>query len=165
MGCIQQNKSININQLSNNNNILIKKALNNKKNNIKKYKNFNNNFNNIQNFNKKNIKNLNFESEISIIDKITNNKWLKILDYLNYNDLKEVGKVNKFFNNNVKNKDILLKFFQKRKKLYSIDSSNLDNKPTISENLNMNKNDLSFSILQKENSLIIDEICDYENFD
>ena len=37
MGCIQQNKSININQLSNNNNILIKKALNNKKNNIKKF--------------------------------------------------------------------------------------------------------------------------------
>jgi hypothetical protein len=29
----------------------------------------------------------------------------------------------------------------------------------------MNKNDLSFSILQKENSLIIDEICDYENFE
>ena len=162
MGCIQQNKSININQLSNNNNILIKKALNNKKINIKKYKNFNNNLSNIQNYNKKNI---NFESEIPIIDKITNNKWLKILDYLNYNDLKEVGKVNKFFNNNVKNKDILLKFFQKRKTLYSIDSSNLDNKPTISDNLNMNKNDLSFSILQKENSIIIDDIYDYENFD
>ena len=161
MGCIQQNKSININQYSNNN-ILIKKALNNKKNNNKKYKNFNNNLNNIQIYNKKN---LNFELEIPIIDKITNNKWLKILDFLSYNDLKEVGKVNKFFNNNVKNKDILLKFFQKRKTLYSIDSSNLDNKPTISENLNMNKNDLSFSILQKENSLIIDEICDYENFE
>ena len=29
----------------------------------------------------------------------------------------------------------------------------------------MNKNDLSFSILQKENSLIIDEIYDYENFE
>ena len=108
---------------------------------------------------------MNFELEIPIIDKITNNKWLKILDFLSYNDLKEVGKVNKFFNNNVKNKDILLKFFQKRKTLYSIDSSNLDNKPTISDNLNMNKNDLSFSILQKENSLIIDEIYDYENFD
>jgi len=165
MGCIQQNKSININQLSNNNNILIKKALNNKKNNIKKYKNFNNNFNNIQNFNKKNIKNLNFESEIPIIDKITNNKWLKILDYLNYNDLKEVGKVNKFFNNNVKNKDILLKFFQKRKSLYSIESSNLDNKPTIYTTENLKKNNLSFSILQKENSLIMDEVYDYVNFD
>ena len=161
MGCIQQNKSININQYSNNN-ILIKTALNNKKNNNKKYKNFNNNLNNIQNYNKKN---LNFELEIPIIDKITNNKWLKILDFLSYNDLKEVGKVNKFFNNNVKNKDILLKFFQKRKSLHSIESSNLDNKPTISDNLNMNKNDLSFSILQKENSLIIDEIYDYENFE
>ena len=29
----------------------------------------------------------------------------------------------------------------------------------------MNKNDLSFSILQKENSLIIDEFNDYENCD
>ena len=163
MGCIQQNKSININQYSNNN-ILIKKALNNKKNNNKKYKNFNNNLNNIQNYNKKN---LNFELEIPIIDKITNNKWLKILDFLSYNDLKEVGKVNKFFNNNVKNKDILLKFFQKRKTLYSIDSSNLDNKPTIytTDHINLKKNNLSFSILQKENSLIMDEVYDYVNFD
>ena len=164
MGCIQQNKSININQYSNNN-ILIKKALNNKKNNNKKYKNFNNNLNNIQNYNKKNIKNLNFELEIPIIDKITNNKWLKILDFLSYNDLKEVGKVNKFFNNNVKNKDILLKFFQKRKSLYSIESSNLDNKPTIYTTENLKKNNLSFSILQKENSLIMDEVYDYVNFD
>ena len=161
MGCIQQNKSININQYSNNN-ILIKKALNNKKNNNKKYKNFNNNLNNIQNYNKKN---LNFEIEIPIIDKITNNKWLKILDFLSYNDLKEVGKVNKFFNNNVKNKDILLKFFQKRKSLYSIESSNLDNKPTIYTTENLKKNNLSFSILQKENSLIMDEVYDYVNFD
>jgi hypothetical protein len=163
MGCIQQNKSININQYSNNN-ILIKKALNNKKNNNKKYKNFNNNLNNIQNYNKKN---LNFELEIPIIDKITNNKWLKILDFLSYNDLKEVGKVNKFFNNNVKNKDILLKFFQKRKSLYSTESSNLDNKPTIytTDHINLKKNNLSFSILQKENSLIMDEVYDYVNFD
>ena len=161
MGCIQQNKSININQYSNNN-ILIKKALNNKKNNNKKYKNFNNNLNNIQNYNKKN---LNFELEIPIIDKITNNKWLKILDFLSYNDLKEVGKLNKFFNNNVKNKDILLKFFQKRKSLHSIESSNLDNKPTIYTTENLKKNNLSFSILQKENSLIMDEVYDYVNFD
>ena len=158
MGCIQQNKSININPISNKNT--------NKKNiNIKNFNKYNININNIQKFNKKFEKNFNFESEIPIIDKITNKKWLKILDYLNYNDLKEVGKVNKFFNNNVKNKDILLKFFQKRKTLYSIDSSNLDNKPTISDNLNMNKNDLSFSILQKENSLIMDEVYDYVNFD
>jgi hypothetical protein len=110
---------------------------------------------------------LNFELEIPIIDKITNNKWLKILDFLSYNDLKEVGKVNKFFNNNVKNKDILLKFFQKRKSLHSIESSNLDNKPTIytTDHINLKKNNLSFSILQKENSLIMDEVYDYVNFD
>jgi hypothetical protein len=163
MGCIQQNKSININQYSNNN-ILIKKALNNKKNNNKKYKNFNNNLNNIQNYNKKN---LNFELEIPIIDKITNNKWLKILDYLNYNDLKEVGKVNKFFNNNVKNKDILLKFFQKRETNYSIDSSILENKPTLytTNQIHFKKNDLSFSILQQQNSLLVDENYENENFD
>ena len=158
MGCIQQNKSININPISNKNT--------NKKNiNIKNFNKYNININNIQKFNKKFEKNFNFESEIPIIDKITNKKWLKILDYLNYNDLKEVGKVNKFFNNNVKNKDILLKFFQKRKSLHSIESSNLDNKPTIYTTENLKKNNLSFSILQKENSLIMDEVYDYVNFD
>ena len=158
MGCIQQNKSININPISNKNT--------NKKNiNIKNFNNIN--INNIQKFNKKFEKNFNFESEIPIIDKITNNKWLKILDYLNYNDLKEVGKVNKFFNNNVKNKDILLKFFQKRKSNYSIDSSILENKPTLytTNQIHFKKNDLSFSILQQQNSLLVDENYENENFD
>lgn len=160
MGCIQQNKSININPISNKNT--------NKKNiNIKNFNKYNININNIQKFNKKFEKNFNFESEIPIIDKITNKKWLKILDYLNYNDLKEVGKVNKFFNNNVKNKDILLKFFQKRKSNYSIDSSILENKPTLytTNQIHFKKNDLSFSILQQQNSLLVDENYENENFD
>ena len=72
MGCIQQNKSININPISNKNT--------NKKNiNIKNFNKYNININNIQKFNKKFEKNFNFESEIPIIDKITNKKWLKIL--------------------------------------------------------------------------------------
>ena len=46
-------------------------------------------------------------------DKITNQLWLNILDYLNYKELKETGKVNRMFNNNVKQKEILVKFFKK----------------------------------------------------
>jgi hypothetical protein len=161
MGCIQQNKQININPFSNNN-ILIKKAIVNKTNTNNKNKN-NNNYNN--NNNNKNLKNKNKNnkknnSHISIIDKITNNKWLKILDYLNYNELKEVGKVNKLFNNFVKNKDILLKFFQKREKFYTKYSSNFESIPTLytTNLINMRKNDLSFSILQQEDSLIVEDI-------
>ena len=160
MGCIQQNKSININPISNNN-ISLKNELNYKKNNnIKNFNKYKINYNNIQNykFKKKQFK-------IPMIDKITNNKWLKILDYLNYNDLKEVGKVNKFFNNNVKNKDILLKFFQKRKSFNSNNSSILENKPTLytTNQINYMKNDLSFSILQQQNSLYIDDDYKEEN--
>ena len=68
-------------------------------------------------------------------DKITNQLWLNILDYLNYKELKETGKVNRMFNNNVKQKEILVKFFKKRDSFYSNNTNNL----------------LSFSILQKNN--------------
>ena len=46
--------------------------------------------------------------------RITTRIWIKILNYLNYNELKETGKVNRFFNNTVKQKEILVKFFKKK---------------------------------------------------
>ena len=45
--------------------------------------------------------------------RITNILWIKILNYLNYKELKETGKVIRIFNNNVNQKEILLNFFKK----------------------------------------------------
>ena len=46
--------------------------------------------------------------------RITTRIWIKILNYLNYYELKETGKVNRFFNNTVKQKEILVKFFKRK---------------------------------------------------
>ena len=46
--------------------------------------------------------------------RITNILWIKILNYLNYKELKETGKVNRFFNKTSKQKELLIKFFQKK---------------------------------------------------
>ena len=48
------------------------------------------------------------------VHKITYKNWVKIIDFLNFIDIKETGKVNLFFNKIVKDKNILLKFFQNR---------------------------------------------------
>ena len=52
---------------------------------------------------------------------ISKSNWLNVLDYLQFNELREVGKVNKQFNKQVKNAKILIKFFKKKK--YSNDNS------------------------------------------
>ena len=44
--------------------------------------------------------------------------WINILNYLNFYELKETGKVNKFFNKSVKRKEILVKFFKKRDSIF-----------------------------------------------
>lgn len=49
-------------------------------------------------------------------DKIENNSFIKILDYLQFKELQEVGKVNRKMNRAVKNWKILVKFFRKRLK-------------------------------------------------
>ena len=45
---------------------------------------------------------------------ISQNNWLNILDFLNYAEIKEVGKTNKLFNYLVKQNQILIKFFKKK---------------------------------------------------
>ena len=45
---------------------------------------------------------------------ISQNSWINILDFLNYSDLKEVGKTNKLFNYLVKQNKILVKFFKNK---------------------------------------------------
>jgi len=69
------------------------------------------NYNNIKNGIK--LKKSKFKKNY-YIHKITYNNWLKIIDFLNYIEIKETGRVNLFFNKIVKDKNILLKFFQNR---------------------------------------------------
>ena len=86
------------------------------------------------------------------IEKISLQMWINILNYLTFNELKETGKVNKFFNQNVKRKEILVKFFKKRDNeiIEYNDKKNIENiyLHTIINNF------ISFSILQNNNSLI-----------
>ena len=78
---------------------------------------------------------------------IYQNSWINILDFLNYSDLKEVGKTNKLFNYLVKQNKILVKFFK-----------NKNNE--IMYNIYAKKIFESFSILQlnqKRNNSIVSE--------
>ena len=88
----------------------------------------------------------------SKIEKISLQMWINILNYLTFNELKETGKVNKFFNQTVKRKEILVKFFKKRDNeiIEYNDKKNIENiyLHTIINNF------ISFSILQNNNSLI-----------
>ena len=47
---------------------------------------------------------------------INEKSWKNIINFLGYNDLKEVGKTNKMFNQISKQEDILIKFFKRRNK-------------------------------------------------
>ena len=63
-------------------------------------------------------------------------------------ELKETGKVNKFFNKSVKRKEILVKFFKKRDSIFI-----QNNKKNIEELYihTVINNFISFSMLQKSN--------------
>ncbi len=92
-----------------------------------------------------------------IINKISQNNWLKILNYLSFSDLKELGKVNRIFNSYVKHKEILVKFFRRTK---SISSDNSNKIKYQKRNSDFNKrnlqNFLSFSVLQNNTNYIND---------
>ena len=78
---------------------------------------------------------------------ISQNSWINVLDFLNYSDLKEVGKTNKLFNYLVKQNKILVKFFKKKNN-------------QIIYNIYAKKIFESFSILQlnqKRNNSIVSE--------
>ncbi len=47
-------------------------------------------------------------------DLISKMLWVKIIDFLSYKDLKEVGKINRSFNRLVKTNNVLVKFFKKQ---------------------------------------------------
>ena len=68
--------------------------------------------------------------------------------YFYFYELKETGKVNKFFNKSVKRKEILVKFFKKRDSIFI-----QNNKKNIEELYihTVINNFISFSMLQKSN--------------
>ena len=60
----------------------------------------------------------NFNNKIIYNNLITKMLWVKVIDFLSYNELKEVGKVNRKFNMLVKNNNVLVKFFKKKNTEY-----------------------------------------------
>ena len=68
---------------------------------------------------------------------LTSNQWQKIIDYLSFNDLKEVGKINRKFNIYCKCSKILIKFFKKieEKSIY------VESKRTFDSFCQLQKND------------------------
>ena len=59
-----------------------------------------------------------FPLQNQYLNSITNMLWVKVIDFLSYNELKEVGKVNRKFNMLVKNNNVLVKFFKKKNTEY-----------------------------------------------
>ena len=72
---------------------------------------------------------------------ISEMSWLNVIDYLNYNELKEAGKISQLFNALVKKNSILIKFFKKKKSIFKLSGA---------------KSIDSFSILQNNTSFISD---------
>lgn len=56
---------------------------------------------------------------------INEKSWKNIINFLGYNDLKEVGKTNKMFNQISKQEDILIKFFKRRNKTLQLKQSSV----------------------------------------
>ena len=87
---------------------------------------------------------------------ISKNSWFYILDFLSYNEIKEVGKTNKMFNYLVKQNQILVKFFKNKntpatsQNVYETESSN----SKFKENFKFYE---SFALLQ------MDHLCESIN--
>ena len=81
--------------------------------------------------------------------------WIKIIDFLDFNELKEIGKINKTFKRVCKQNEILIKFFKKRNSDYNYHQS-------FKSNIKSNTfKFLSFSIFK--NSSVISNIISENN--
>ena len=86
---------------------------------------------------------------------ISQKSWTNIIDYLNYSELKEVGKINKAFNYLAKQNKILVKFFKKKSDLQ---------RQMVGRNINIiysKKVFDSFCLLQNSNNKDSSMISDY----
>lgn len=92
------------------------------------------------------IKRIKADEKKEYLTRINENCWKKILNFLSYNDLKEIGKTSKSLNKISKHNEVLIKFFKKRIK----NSTILTTENTMSYNDKMNEID-SFHNSPKEN--------------
>ena len=81
--------------------------------------------------------------------------WIKIIDFLDFNELKEIGKINKTFKRVCKQNEILIKFFKKRNSDYNYHQSFKSNIKSKTFKF------LSFSILK--NSSVLSNIISENN--
>ena len=83
-------------------------------------------------------------------NKITCKSWLNILDFLSYNETKEIGKTSKLFNCLVKQDAILIKFFKNKNPItaYQNVSRNLIHESSSSKEKANIKGYESFALLQ-----------------
>lgn len=83
---------------------------------------------------------------------IRQSSWLNVIDFLKFDEIKEVGKTNKMFNYLVRQNQILIKFFKKK------ESNNLffyNTRPHINIKAEQYKKAIeSFSVLQNQNSIV-----------
>ena len=106
MGCIQKNQQI-----------IIKKPLLYQKNTF--YSKYKNTLSLIDRFSTIENSGENFKLFYkNKSHKLTKKLWIRVLSFLNFNEIKEIGKVNRIFNFTVKQKDILIKFFKKENLFY-----------------------------------------------
>ena len=83
----------------------------------------------------------------NMVHRIENSLWVKVIDFLEYNELKETGKICKSFNRIVKKNEILIKFFKKR-------NSDFYNIQNYKNNIRANKNKFSSFSDLKSSSII-----------
>ena len=101
--------------------------------------------------NKKKSKFIPVISKKTYKNKITCKSWLNILDFLSYNEIKEIGKTSKLFNYLVKQDAILIKFFKNKNSItvYQNVSRNLIRESSSSkEKINIKCYE-SFALLQR----------------
>lgn len=88
----------------------------------------------------------------NICGAITQSSWLNVIDFLKFEEIKEIGKTNKMFNYLVRQNQILIKFFKKKE---SKKISFCQTRSHLNLKVEQYKKALeSFSVLQKENSIM-----------
>ena len=97
-------------------------------------------YKNTQTSNKK--EQLSIKQSKNLINKLSQNKWTNIMDFLTYNELKETGKVCRYFHNICIKKEILTKFFKKRENKYYL----LCNQETNSTNVTSNNTSPKYNV-------------------
>ena len=100
-----------------------------------------------------NLEEINNKYHKNMSHSLTLGLWVKIIDFLSFNEIKEIGKINKTFNRVVKQNEILIKFFKKRNSDYKQNNINFIKSNTY--------NFISFSLLR--NSTVVSGLVSENN--